>query len=137
MYFCEHCDNMLYMKIESSTDNSSDNDTPEVEEDVNSKNKIVYYCRCCNTQYPELHKENTCIYSINFNTENIKKKSYINKNIYDDITLPYAEGIKCPNADCPSSSKQNIKYIQYDKDDMKYIYICMDCYKNGNPNHIW
>lgn len=135
MYFCEHCDNMLYMKIESSTEDLSGDDTPE--EDVNSKNKIVYYCRCCNTQYPELHKENSCIYSINFNTENIKKKSYINKNIYDDITLPYAEGIKCPNPDCPSKGKQNIKYIQYDKDDMKYIYICMDCYKNGNPNHIW
>ena len=32
------------------------------------------------------------------------------------------------NANCPSS-KPNIKYIQYDKDNMKYIKVCMDCYQ--------
>ena len=57
--------------------------------------------------------------------------------IYDDITLPIAENMKCINADCPGKSKPNIKYIQYDKDNMKYIYICMNCYEAGNPTHIW
>ena len=50
--------------------------------------------------------------------------------MYDDITLPNAEGIKCPNPNCPSA-KPNIKYIQYDKDNMKYLYVCIDCYENG------
>ena len=45
--------------------------------------------------------------------------------------MPIAENMKCINADCPGGSKPNIKYIQYDKDDMKYIYICMTVTKQG------
>ena len=152
MNFCDNCDNMLYMKIveikESNKDGESESEEPEgvtpvgvtpvgVDESI-VKNKIVYYCRCCNNEFPDLHKNNSCIFSINYNIENIKKNSYINKYMYDDITLPNAEGIKCPNANCPAAkSKCNIKYIQYDKDNMKYIYICMNCYEGGHDNHIW
>ena len=146
MFFCTNCDNMLYMKIEEiqSTNLGSEGEddgndleqSSEGEDQGFVKNKIIYYCRCCNKVYPDLHKEESCVFSVDYNTENIKKKSFINKYMYDDITLPNAEGIKCPNANCPSS-KPNIKYIQYDKDNMKYIYVCMDCYKNGNDNHIW
>ena len=97
----------------------------------------MYYCRCCNNQYPDLHKNDNCIFKINYNNESIKKQSFINKYVYDDITLPIAENMKCINSDCPGKTKPNIKYIQYDKDNMKYIYICMNCYEAGNPTHIW
>ena len=140
MNLCENCDNMLYMRIlevpvSDNTDSASQADDEEVE--MKTKNKIIYYCRCCNNEYPDLHKKNSCIFSINYNTESIKKNSFINKYVYDDITLPIAENMKCINAECPGGSKPKIKYIQYDKDDMKYIYICMDCYKGGIKNHIW
>ena len=139
MNFCENCDNMLYMRIlEVPVDNDSPTTPDEGDEaEMKTQNKIVYYCRCCNNEYPNLHKKNSCIFKIDYNIENIKKNSFINKYVYDDITLPIAENMKCINASCPGGSKPNIKYIQYDKDDMKYIYICMNCYKAGNPNHIW
>ena len=37
------------------------------------------------------------IYSINFNTDTIKKKTIINPYTFYDPTLPKATGIKCPN----------------------------------------
>ena len=55
---------------------------------------------------------------------------------YEDITLPRAEGIKCPNEQC-QKAKPEIIYIKYDNENMKFIYICLDCYKEGIPNHIW
>lgn len=140
MNFCKNCDNMLYMKIvETPLDPLVENEDQDSDQETQSKvqNKIMYYCRCCNNQYPDLHKKDSCIFKINYNNESIKKQSFINKYIYDDITLPIAENMKCINADCPGKSKPNIKYIQYDKDNMKYIYICMNCYEAGNPTHIW
>ena len=139
MNFCENCENMLYMRIlEMPVESDSPATEGEGEEvEIKTQNKIVYYCMCCNNEYPDLHKKNSCIFKIDYNIENIKKNSFINKYVYDDITLPIAENMKCINANCPGGSKPNIKYIQYDKDDMKYIYICMNCYKAGNPNHIW
>lgn len=142
MNFCENCDNMLYMKIvetpiDSTVENEDEESNSDIETQSKVQNKIMYYCRCCNNQYPDLHKKDSCIFKINYNNESIKKQSFINKYIYDDITLPIAENMKCINTDCPGKSKPNIKYIQYDKDNMKYIYICMNCYEAGNPTHIW
>jgi hypothetical protein len=136
MYFYDNCDNMLYMKIEEIQDKDEGEGISEDGTESFVKNKIIYYCRCCSKVFPNLHKEESCVFSVNYNTENIKKNSFINKHMYEDITLPNAEGIKCPNENCPSA-KPNIKYIQYDKDNMKYLYVCIDCYKNGNDNHIW
>ena len=131
MFFCNNCDNMLYMKIEeiqeqtgSVSEGEGEGESVELNPDQSFvKNKIIYYCRCCSKVYPDLHKQESCVFNVDHNTENIKKKSFINKYMYDDITLPNAEGIKCPNANCPSA-KPNIKYIQYDKDNMKYL-LCM------------
>lgn len=138
MNFCENCENMLYMKIsEVPVQDDLNSDIEGEQPEPKMKNKIVYYCRCCNNEYPELHKKESCIFRVNYNTESIKKNSFINKYVYDDITLPQADNMKCINTDCPGKSKPNIKYIQYDKDSMKYIYICMNCYEAGNPKHIW
>ena len=91
MNFCENCDNMLYMKIsEVPVQEDSNSDIEGEQPEPKLKNKIVYYCRCCNNEYPDLHKKNSCIFSIDYNTESIKKNSFINKYVYDDITLPLA-----------------------------------------------
>lgn len=121
MNFCEDCDNMLYMNI---TD------------DGEGKNVLKYYCRCCNNTYDHTKEDDSCVFNINFNIDNIKKNSNLNKYVYNDITLPRAEGIKCPNKQCPAA-KPEIVYIQYDKEDMKYIYICLDCYKAKIEPHVW
>ena len=53
------------------------------------------------------------------------------------MLLYQQQKISIVNKECPGKDKPNIKYIQYDKDNMKYIYICMKCYEAGIENHIW
>ena len=123
MKFCKHCDNMLYLKL---VDDS---------EDSNIK-KPTYVCNNCNNINEYDPNDNSCLFKIDYNLDNIKKSSFINPFIYEDITLPRAEGIKCPNKNCPKA-KSEIIYIKYDNENMKFIYICLDCHKKGITPHIW
>ena len=55
-----------------------------------------------------------------------------NKHLKEDITLPTIKdnpNIKCPNVDCDSHKQKtsNILYLKYDKQNMKYMYLCKDC----------
>lgn len=121
MSFCSECDNIMDAKITKVDDDSE-------------KTRLQYVCLQCNLVVDSKSKD-SCVFSIDFNTDNIKKQSFINPYIYEDKTLPIANGIKCPNVNCPSESPK-ISYIEYDSAKMKYIYICMDCYKAGQ-DHIW
>jgi len=129
MKFCNDCNNMLYLNI--------------VQSDIQTEpDKINYICKNCNFQCEHNKSEDSSIFSIDYNIDNIKKNSFINPFIYEDITLPRAEGIKCPNENCgvAAGKKPEIIYIKYDNDNMKFIYICLDCHKNpkpGNEKHIW
>ena len=132
MNFCEDCRNMLYIK-------TFDNDEELENDDEPKKNqKLMYYCKSCGREY-EASDTKQSIYSINFNTDNIQKHTLINQYTLQDPTLPKAQGIKCPNADCESKTTKNtnIVYINYNEKDMKYIYACLDCYKNKIQPHIW
>ncbi len=120
MEFCQDCNNMLYLNILK---------------EEGSESKLEYYCKNCNYKCDNTNKD-SCVYNINYNMDNIKKHSFINKYIYDDVTLPSAVGVKCPNSQCPKA-EPNIKYIKYDDENMKFIYICLDCYKAKNEPHIW
>lgn len=128
MKFCKICDNMLNLKIVEGD--------PESEEtDSSASCKLKYICRSCNEEYDN-DATDSCVFNINFNLDNIRKNSFINDFIYNDITLPKAEGIKCPNKNCPKI-KPDIVYIQYDKENMKYIYVCLNCHSEGITPHIW
>tara|TARA_A100001035_G_scaffold243917_1_gene211302 strand:+ start:50 stop:412 length:363 start_codon:yes stop_codon:yes gene_type:complete len=120
MEFCKQCDNMLYTKV--------------LNED--EKSKLVYYCLNCNVNYDNLKKDDNCIYEVNFNIDNIRRESCINKYTTEDPTLPRAQGIKCPNETCPSANPE-IVYINYDPTKMKYTYICLDCKKAGSKSYVW
>ena len=76
--------------------------SPEV---LNEPDKINYICKNCNFQCEHNKSEDSSIFSIDYNIDNIKKNSFINPFIYEDITLPRAEGIKCPV--CWKISKEN------------------------------
>ena len=128
MKFCENCDNMLYLKIQDI----AESDQGEV---TDKKCNLKYVCRKCNEEYNS-DPSDSCVFNIDFNLDNIKKNSFINDFIYDDITNPRAEGIKCPNVNCPDP-KPEIIYIQYDKENIKYIYVCLSCYRKGIKPHIW
>ena len=123
MKFCPECENMLIVKIIKD-------ENPDIPD------KLNYICRNCGFEEEHNKMEDSCILKIDYNIDNIKKNSFINPFIYDDITLPRAEGIKCPNANCPKA-KSEIVYIKYDNDNMKFIYICLDCHKAGITPHIW
>ena len=136
MKFCQNCDNILYLKISDGSEENTTEETSETTENVlDKKCELKYYCRMCNETYAS-DESDSCVFNINFNLDNIKKNSFINDYIYDDITLPRAEGIKCPNANCPDQ-KPEIVYIQYDKENMKFIYVCLSCHREKIEPHIW
>ena len=122
MKFCPECSNMLIVKIIKD-------ENPEIPD------KLKYICRNCGFEEEHNKMEDSCILKIDYNIDNIKKNSFINPFIYDDITLLRAEGIKCPNVVCLSLNQK--LFILIHNDNMKFIYICLDCYKEGITPHIW
>ena len=108
--FCEKCENLLYLYIDSET------------------NKIVLQCKACGHEKPMENK----VIKINNNTNiNVDKSDVINTNpfITHDITLPTIKdnkNIKCQNEEC-TAEQIDIKYIKYDDENMKYLYICNHC----------
>ena len=78
------------------------------------------------------------VYHSNFNLDTIKREHVVNKYTAFDNTLPKAQGIKCPNTNCPvKSRKSDIRYIKYDDNSMKYIYMCLDCNQAGIEPNTW
>jgi DNA-directed RNA polymerase subunit M/transcription elongation factor TFIIS len=121
MNFCDDCDNMLYERI-------------------NDDHNLEYICKTCGRVYEGNLNENQCVYEENYEMDTIKKESFLNKYTFDDPTLPKAEGIKCPNDNCPGGDKTNIVYMNYDNKDMKYLYVCLSCKNNTdgeNTSFIW
>ena len=119
MEFCPECRNMLYLKIENEEE----------------KDELIKYCKNCNYSKKEEGTTDT-IYSINYNFDEIKKLDLINEYTVLDPTLPKANGVKCPNAAC-TEKPTNIVYLNYDKDDMKFIYICIHCHNAKREPYVW
>lgn len=108
--FCDNCDNLFYLYINKESSN------------------ITYICKSCGNEKDMGSK----VLSVNNNTKvNIDKSDVINTNpfITHDITLPSIKNnknIKCQNELC-DAEEIDIKYIKYDEDNMKYLYICNHC----------
>ena len=118
MNFCDTCDNMLYVEV-----NTEDN-------------VLNYNCKTCGKKYNASINKSNCVYEENYNIDEIRKETLLNEYTFNDPTLPKALGIKCPNKECPSK-KPNIIYINYDNKNMKYIYVCLDCKKEKIEPYIW
>jgi len=113
MRFCNNCDNMYYIRINS--------DNP---------NKLVYYCRNCGNEDQIITNDTVTV------SKTIIKKTeqsfghIINKYTKLDPTLPRISNILCPNADCSTNTddkEREIIYIRYDDVNMKYVYLCSEC----------
>lgn len=119
MKFCSQCDNMYYIGI-------SEKDS----------NKMIYYCRNCGYKDEELTQEGCCVLSTQFKKGGQSFNHIINKYTKLDPTLPRINNVKCPNSQCASNDesdktkKPEIIYLRYDDDNMKYLYICVDCDTN-------
>lgn len=118
MEFCLKCDNMYYMK-------------------KNENNDLIYHCNFCGDENEDLLvKRNLKVYKYTKVTK--AKDIHINEYTKFDPTLPHTMNIKCPNQSCPSNKdtdklKQDVIYLRYDDNDMKYTYLCYHCNHNWEP----
>lgn len=113
MKFCIKCDNMYYLQLSA-----------------NNENEIIYKCRNCGNEDSEIQKKDLCVlsYSKEKKTDYLK---YINEYTKLDPTLPRINSIKCPNQDCICNKDETVEneviYIRYNDEDMKYVYTCAKC----------
>lgn len=115
MKFCQNCSNMLYISIS--------------EDDAN---QLMYYCRNCGAKDATLVNESLCVLETNFKRGEQKFNHIINEYTKKDPTLPRIYNVKCPNGGCKTNeeghkSPTEVIYMRYDDENMKYLYICVEC----------
>lgn len=113
MHFCDVCQNMYYIRIDS-------------EEGSN----LIYYCRKCGNENNNITDKNTCVSKTNLRQGEQSFSHIINEYTKYDPTLPRYNSILCPNADCSTNTKdtpREIIYIRYDEVNLKYVYLCSTC----------
>ena len=123
MHFCNNCENMYYIRIDS-------NDT----------NKLIYYCRNCGNEDTLLTNNNFIISKSKLNNNEEEYSHIINEYTKLDPTLPRINTIKCPNQNCKSNTEEGkereVIYMRYDDTNMKYIYLCSECDTVWQTNDI-
>jgi len=115
MKFCDKCDNMYYIGV-----NNED------------QNTLTYYCRHCGHVDEKLANEGACILNTQFKKGEQKFNHIINEYTKLDPTLPRIYNVHCPNNDCKTNHTEykkpvEIIYMRYDDDNLKYLYICVEC----------
>ena len=125
MFFCNNDDNMLYIKIDDDSN-------------------LIYHCKLCGEEYsikdlnPD-EKNRNCVYKQNYQIKNYSYKTFINKNIFKDPTLPRIKDIKCPYNDCESNTEEKDKeviYLKYNTQDMDFLYCCTLCNKKWTSSSV-
>ena len=117
MEFCENCSNMLYISVDNTDED---------------KSILKNYCKNCNFSKELPNNESRAIIeNVYENTENINYKLFINPHIKYDPTLPRVNNIKCINKECSKKKDEmdEVIYIKYDNENMKYLYYCVYCEK--------
>jgi hypothetical protein len=125
----------------------------KISEEVDSQ--LLYYCRKCGNKSNDSVDSDTselCVSKTHIKKTTQSYKNIINSYTKLDPTLPRLTNMKCPNAQCSNvnnisaeskggeskggeykggESKEGdtneIIYIRYDNDNMKYIYLCTKC----------
>ena len=115
MKFCDKCDNMYYMKIDSE-----------------DSNKLTYYCRNCGNVDNTLTEEGFCALDTQFKKGEQKFNHIVNQYTKLDPTLPRLYNVQCPNIACATNdagrkTPAEVIYMRYDNANLKYIYICSTC----------
>lgn len=117
MKFCIKCDNMYYIGISP--------DDP---------NKLTYYCRNCRHVDETITEEGVCVLNTQLKKGEQKFNHVINKYTKLDPTLPRMYNIPCPNPECKTNTSASgektpneVIYLRYDDDNLKYLYICNEC----------
>lgn len=121
MRFCEICNNMYYNQL-----------------DPTDPNKLTNYCRYCGNIDTTVSVDGACVLVTHFKKGNENKSLDLMVNRFTklDPTLPRTTSLKCPNSECVTNTPSyktptEIIYMRYDDDNMKYLYICIEC------DHKW
>lgn len=113
MKFCAFCNNMMYIGVDAET------------------RDMVFSCKTCPNR--EVHKASEgslCIIPENKINDSTKYTQYMNRYIKHDSTLPRVNTVECPHSKTTCSKgdlKNEVIYLQYDMQDMKYLYHCCHC----------
>ena len=124
MKFCTQCDNMYYIGI--SAENS---------------NNLTHYCRHCGHVDEILSTEGLCVLNTQLKMGEQKFNHIINPYTKMDPTLPRIYNVDCPNSECKTNKQMNgddsseknekkqaeVIYMRYDDQNLKYLYICVEC----------
>ena len=106
-----------------------------------NENQLTYYCRNCGYIDETIAEEGVCVLNTSLAKETVQSHEHIiNKYTKLDPTLPRIYNIKCPNSNCSTNKETNIDfegkreenqneiiYIRYNEEDMKYLYLCTNC----------
>jgi DNA-directed RNA polymerase subunit M/transcription elongation factor TFIIS len=107
MKFCEKCGFKYYISI--------------------NNNELVNFCRSCGFKDSTLlNIGGNCLLETNFKKKKQNFNHIINKYTKLDPCLPHIYNIKCPNENC-KTVKNDVIYFRYNDDDLKYLYICVNC----------
>ncbi len=115
MNFCDFCDNLLHLA--------------EID------NNLIHICSTCKRTCELPKNFNPCVMQQNYGgDEKVFYECFINKYTKYDPTLPRVSSIPCPNKDCKSNLpdekdkiKNEIIYVRYNEEDMRYVYLCCNC----------
>ena len=114
MNFCSKCDNMYYIRLSSTEENT-----------------LVHYCRNCGNEDATLSSNELSVSKIELKKSKQSHGIYINEYTKLDPTVPRIKDIACPNPSCICNTnpetETDILYVRYDDDNIRYIYMCCHC----------
>jgi hypothetical protein len=96
---------------------------------LNEESKLVYHCKNCdNTEIPA-GDTSLCVMDNSYIDDDTNYKQYMNKYLKYDPTLPRVNNIPCQNPKCnkPQNSPNEVIFVKYDFENMKYMYHCVYC----------
>lgn len=117
MYFCKECNNMYYLKMDTTSE----------------QDKLIYYCRNCGDEKHDLETHDYQI-SQKSNVMYFDGMHLLNQYTKYDKTIPRTQLVTCPNGSCPTMTEQKeneVLLIRYDLKNLKYLFICYHC------DHTW
>jgi len=118
--FCPDCGFILFLK-----QNCDDQDEP-------IDNTLLNYCKNCNFNTLFEHS-NKVVFKKKYGDTYQVQKNINNDYLIYDPTLPRISNIDCINVNCISNSDEEdsptneILFIKFDEENMKYLYLCKHC----------
>jgi len=126
---------MYYIQINKKTlatpEDTSSGESASGESATKSPDDLIYYCRNCGFEDKELTVDNICVLNTQLKASKAKYMHMVNEYTKYDPTLPRTSTMQCPNDECLSRTKKDVKaevmYLRYDDTNLKYVYLCVHC----------